>query len=432
MATAKNTVTPEVSYPATFRKHETDEVLSLLASKQSLTLVGMKRVGVSNFLRFLANHPEVNKPSKGSRERLFVYLDANDLTEISLRQYWLLLLKRLVDASINVPTSQAHIIPKRYDDLVKSGGSEDILLLEALKEVVNLYAQADINVIIILARFDRLLPVFSEQFFGNLQSIIETAGNHISYVFTSYLPFHILCPQIYFSGSFSMFAKPYYLLPAESKDSAVIVEAFEKQRNITLPKLLRDPVIKLAGGHVQLLQLCLVVINEEFLKHHPDEKTLLLALNSDERILLQCDEIFESLTKNEQQYLLAKSINAAEPSDYLIKTGIIESGGTHLAFSPIFNYYLQQKQKEKSVPFRPFSQLTRKESALLTYLNDKKSEICTRDELIGVVWPEFEDISDWALDQLVSRLRKKLDVLDGGMHIVTNRGQGYQLVDNDE
>ena len=64
-----------------------------------------------------------------------------------------------------------------------------------------------------------------------------------------------------------------------------------------------------------------------------------------------------------------------------------------------------------------------------TYFIDHKGEVCIRDNIIMAVWPEFEDISDWALDQLVSRLRRKLDSQEVPMKIKTNRGIGYQLVE---
>lgn len=416
-------ITPEARLPLTFRKQEVSDVLKLLEN-QSLTLVGMKRVGVSHFLRFLTYHPALRKNSK--KPQIIIYLDTNDLVELSGRQFWLLLLKRLYDIRYVLEEIEQQKIIEICTKLLETNTHEELFLLEGVKEVARIYASSNQRLVIIFARFDRLLPIFSEQFFGNLQSIVDIASQHIAYVFTTYLPFQALCSQIFFSASFSMFAKTYYLKPASQEDSLNIINLFESQRGITHPPRLKEQIVELAGGHIQLLQLCMVVLAEQIVSANADLKTLMLTLGSDERILLQCDEILESLTDKEQAYLLESKDQTN--SDYLLATGIV-GPDKQAVFSPLFAYYLERKLAEQAVPFRAFGQLTKKETMLLTYLTDHKGTVCSRDEIIIAVWPEFEDISDWALDQLVSRLRKKLAILHTRLQIKTNRGKGYQLVE---
>lgn len=429
MGKIEHSIIPEAVYPASFRHQETDDILTILRQHQSVTIVGMKRVGVSNFLRFITHNAIIRARLNNGKQTVFVYLDTNDLTEITLQQFWLLLLKRLYDTSTELPASKREKVEQIYQRTIATGNAEPLFLLEGIKEIATIYASSEHYLVIALARFDRLLPVFSETFFANLQSIVDIASEHITYIFTTYLPFSKLCREIYFAAKFSMFTKTYYLRPLAAEDLYFIIEAFERQRAINLPQEVKDILVHLSGGHVQLLQLCLIVVSEIHTSPNTDEGTLLLTLTPDERIGLQCDEILESLTPEEKSYLLAGQPSSQKASDYLIDTGIIIKNGAQKLFSPIFERYLQHKQKELSLPQYPFSDLTKKETLLLTYLVDHKGEICPRDEMIVAVWPEFEDISDWALDQLVSRLRRKLESQGAQMKIKTNRGKGYQLLE---
>lgn len=435
MASYLQRIIAETSYPLSFRKQATDDVLQVLSQHQSLTIVGMKRVGVSNFLRFITFNPKIHDRLQNGKLSSFIYLDTNDLASINIEQFWLLLLKRLVDAAAHLPDKQQQAIQAIYNKTILHTKTDILFLLEGVKEIAAVFVESKSYLVIVLARFDRLLPIFSEQFFANLQSIIDIAQEHISYIFTSYLPFSSLCPQIYTAASFSMLTKTYYLLPGDADDLYPIIEAFERQRGITIPKSVQESLIAVTGGHVQLLQLSLIVIAEQPISDKTTKNTLLLTLISDERIKLQCDEIFESLTDKEKQLLLPydakpeKDAQYTTPTSYLLETGIVRLvDGRPTLFAPIFTDYVENKQKESQEPQSLHKELTKKESILLNYLVEHTEEICPRDDIIAAVWPEFEDISDWALDQLVSRLRRKLQYI-GTMKIKTNRGRGYQLVE---
>jgi FHA domain-containing protein len=70
----------------------------------------------------------------------------------------------------------------------------------------------------------------------------------------------------------------------------------------------------------------------------------------------------------------------------------------------------------------------------LELLHQRAGQVCTRDEVIGVVWPGAEDVgvSEQAIDALVRRVRDRLAELDTHHHyIITVRGHGFRL-DNPE
>ena len=73
--------------------------------------------------------------------------------------------------------------------------------------------------------------------------------------------------------------------------------------------------------------------------------------------------------------------------------------------------------------------LAPKELALLTLLFERGGEICEKDEIARVVWPEYQGaVSDYNIETLVSRLRSRLNQAGGsGDAIVTLKKRGYRL-----
>jgi predicted component of type VI protein secretion system len=66
---------------------------------------------------------------------------------------------------------------------------------------------------------------------------------------------------------------------------------------------------------------------------------------------------------------------------------------------------------------------------LLQLLFDADGAVCSRDEIVEVVWPGTEGIgvSEQAIDALVRRLRDRLAELDNHNYVVTVRGHGFKL-----
>ena len=66
---------------------------------------------------------------------------------------------------------------------------------------------------------------------------------------------------------------------------------------------------------------------------------------------------------------------------------------------------------------------------LLELLYNSGGAVCSRDEIVGVVWPGTDGmgVSEQAIDALVRRLRDRLAELDDYEYIVTVRGHGFRL-----
>ncbi len=162
---------------------------------------------------------------------------------------------------------------------------------------------------------------------------------------------------------------------------------------------------------------------------------MLALLVSDERIKLESEELWESLTKEEKRVLLhvakKRHISAEEKlhTIYLWETGIItDLQGSVRVFSPLLEEYLLHLEPEESMSHGNIH-LTRKEHMLFMLLESHLGEICEREEIVERVWPEYKEfgVSDWAIDRLVARVRVKLREQKSKYEIVTIRTRGYKL-----
>jgi DNA-binding response OmpR family regulator len=75
---------------------------------------------------------------------------------------------------------------------------------------------------------------------------------------------------------------------------------------------------------------------------------------------------------------------------------------------------------------------TRQEYSILTLFLKNPGKVLTRDDIGAVLWGEssYEKYSDWAIDQLMSKLRKKLKEIGVNVEISTLRGRGYKFTQN--
>ncbi len=75
--------------------------------------------------------------------------------------------------------------------------------------------------------------------------------------------------------------------------------------------------------------------------------------------------------------------------------------------------------------------LSPKEYLLLAFLYDRRSQVCSKDDIGHAVWPEYEagGIFDYQIENLVRRLRTRIEVDPANPQLLfTVRGLGYKLM----
>ncbi|HEX7042500.1 MAG TPA: hypothetical protein VF189_04575, partial [Patescibacteria group bacterium] len=279
----------EMHYPLSFRVSDARLLGDNLKHRHNIELVGMKRVGISNFLRFFLYHKDIKRqylPQDG--KNLFIPVDLNNLIEREIFPFWRLTFKRIVDTVESSVFDNA--VKQKINDLfANSIQSGDLFLtFDGVRESLLLLVKENIYPTFFLLRFDRLSDVVTPEFFSNLQSLKDATNQKLSYVFTSYRELEKLAPDVLSKHEASTFTKVLYLKPGGKGDMEIMFDSIAEKYNLSVPPTLKDVLIDLSGGHLQYLQLSLTILHELTQKKKlPTEDEIVAAIEADERITLQ-------------------------------------------------------------------------------------------------------------------------------------------------
>lgn len=422
----------ESLYPLSFREKDAKALGEYLKNRKSVVLVGMKRVGISNFLRFFLYHDGIKKRYiNDNKKHLFIPIDLNDLVERELYPFWVLTLKRIEDAvqSSDLPADGKQYIDTLFLDSIQS--KDLFLTIDCIRKSLLYLVEHKIVPTIFFLRFDRMQNVVTPEFFANLQGLIDASHSNLSFVITSARSLESLAPEVFSRASISAFARTMYVGPGSSEDARVIFDYTAKKNNMKFTPESRKKILVIVDGYTQYLQFALSYLHEKK-KNNIDEK-LFDELIKDERIALQSEELWESLSSDEKDTLLhyfetgKTTEDEKNEASYLWNTGMIQEDGK--LFSPLFEEYVKNAVKTKKEPSQR-KELSKKEHLLLTLLEENRGALCERETIIQKVWPEVESygVSDWAVDRLVARLRQKLKQSNLKLEIVTVKTRGYKLL----
>lgn len=427
----------EQTFPITFRQHDCMVLGDHLRNRHSVMLIGMKRVGISNFLRFFLRHNDIVSTYISKEEKhLFIPVDLNDLIEREIVPFWTLTLKRIAD------TVHHSVLPEQVKKdiealFVTTIQSQDLFLtIDAVRKSMILLIENGILPTIFFLRFDRMKDSVNQQFFDNIQGLKDATNQKLTYVFTSFKSLDKLSPHAFSRASLSVFARNMYIKPATPQDAGIMSKTYEHKYKITLPDAQRAMLLSIVDGYVQYLQLALILLGEKKVSVTSSD-ALFTLLATDERILLQSEELWESVSKEEQAVLL--KIAKKQPLDdtekkvanYLWETGMVVTEGSQPAlFSTLFGYFLTQKVGVPYIESTGGSDFTKKEHQLFQFLHANENDICEREQIVEAVWPEVEGsgVSDWAIDRLVARVRSKMKLQKSPYEIQTIKTRGYKLI----
>jgi DNA-binding winged helix-turn-helix (wHTH) protein len=420
----------ETSYPISFRQKDAKALGEQIKNRHSVVLIGMKRVGISNFLRFFLNHKDIQKIYIGdSKKHLFIPVDLNDLVEREVFPFWVLTQKRILDA-VEKNNISAKVKKEIETLFMASIQSQDLFLtIDSVRKSLLFLIEEGFLPTIFFLRYDRMQNALTLEFFNNLQGLVTATDHNLSYVFTSVRELDSLSESLTKSQSYA-FAHNIYIKPAVHEDIQTIYDVMNKNYRLKLSDNLKRELLRAVDGYAQYLFFALIYLLEHK-NNLPKPNELFTQLAEDERISLQSEELWESLSSSEQDILIkmheGQKISKEEKNlaNYLFRTGIISDEGV---FSPLFSFYVQDKIHERKISDNKV-ELTRKENLFLNLLLSQNNEVCERELIIQTVWPEAESlgVSDWAIDRLVARLRTKLKTQNSKHEIITVKSRGYKL-----
>jgi hypothetical protein len=230
----------------------------------------------------------------------------------------------------------------------------------------------------------------------------------------------------------------YYSLYDEAETIRFIEHMCEKW-SITISSTVQKKIARACGGWMWLINHILRTLRDS--PHTPLEEIY----QSDE-MQFKVGDIYRSLIPSDQSYLKEttthsdKSDASAQASEvYLYKIGILKNNQIS---SDLFDEYIRRQQTSLKLTARDNhiflnevnidATFSRKERKILLLLLANLHTVVSR-ELVGETgWSQMDEgYTDWALDNLIARLRKKLTSLGLPKDVIqTERNAGYKITIN--
>ncbi len=406
-----------------------ESLTAFLEQRKSVAFIGMKRVGINAFLRqYLRRRKNegvlrVGAAHTAPRPPLLIPIDLNNLVERNLYALWTLTLKTLLD-SVHEHLENQSVREQSEALFTQSIQLRDVFFAtHAVQRLLDHLSENGRPVTLFFLRFDRLQQVITNEFIFNLHGLKDRLPS-LSYVVTSYRPLHELVPHVFPQSSAQSFFAQQFILPLNQEEQESFLPRLHKAHEVSCSPQVMQELKRLCGGHVQYLQLATL-----HLKNTPDlweeAARLETSLRTDENIMLLSEEIFTSLTADEQKYLKNLSQSNELAPDYLQQSGILNAQGD--IFSPLFFWSIHHSMRTNK---KDLSEFTKKEQRFFDCLLGEKGNLVTRNAIIEAVWQEESElgVSDWAVDRLAARVRRKLLAQRSPYQLQTVVSRGYKLL----
>jgi hypothetical protein len=331
-------------------------------------------------------------------------------------------------------TDSVAVIEKRAQDGLRRQGvtGEEGSLEEACDGLIRLGHEVYFFVI-----FPRVLTHAVCEFVGRLNTLIKLQSRVAATIFieadVARKPYVELL-----KANHKLIQNVYYLPVYSLEEARHFVKRVAKDWQVRINPQLVEQIVEECGGFLWLLREAVRLIR--------DGKDLSQVRSGEyPGMKMRLEYIAGLLTKREKAALLAM-INRGEREvvepirNYLVYTGLVIAKGKKWALAcPLLKPYLEKAIKVGNVFKDERGQiwfgeqlvdatLTAKELVMMRTLLTYRGQIVSRDDLAKAVWGFNweEEYSDWALDQVVSRLRKALEKLGLPKEIIiTKKGQGW-------
>jgi len=284
--------------------------------------------------------------------------------------------------------------------------NKESLILDEIKTAIRNQLISNDRLVFVFNRFDYLEPIYSQNFFDNLRLIRDIDRAKITMVFASSKPIYEIAPN-YLRDCYSLFSVVKYLKPYSQEDLRKIMGLDKSE--LLLDKSARPKAMRLSGGHHSLLQ--------NLIRCQSLDNPL-----GDPMVNLMIKEIYGSLNYKRQNILKAIVMgkNPNQVDKYLIDIGFVNKARSdYFLFTPLLHDFVSRNSKAR---------LPSKERRLFKILENNAGKIVPKDEIIEFVWGvNYEDVSDWALNSLIYRLRKNRTFQDSGYTIESHKSDGYSL-----
>ena len=438
----------ESLYPDTSRFSEIEKALSFVKKGNSAQLVGLPGVGRSNLLGLLTYNTNVRIKHLSENQKWFHFVLCNfsEIRKKPLFEATKFIFLSLVDSLRDRKMSEY----QRLNEIFKESASanDELVLFQGLKRAIDyLCIEKELTVVFLFDRFEEYISEISTDFFANLRILRNRAKYRFSIIFSLNRPLEDLIEPMLFADFYEFLAGNIIYLPLLDKPGLDFrISYLKKVSNKQFSNETIKTIIDLTAGHGKLTRLCLEAVSSQDLRFTIyDLRKSLLGQKSIKGALY---EIWSSLLPEEQMGIMNKESGIG--NEFLENVGLIQNGKISI---PLFEEFISTMKQLSNLPVGrqgetiqydavtneikrgdiPLSDiLTSSEFRLLKFLLENPDKIIEREEIIKCVWSDSkstEGVTDQALDQLIFRLRKKIeDDPNNPRHLQTLKGRGIRFV----
>lgn len=437
----------ESYYPDNTRFEEVKKILNFIKEGNSCQVVSAAGVGRSNLLDLLSYNRNIRIKHLGENQKNFhfVLLNFSEIRKRPLSDATKFIFLGILDSLRERGMKKDHeYINKIFKE--SNEFNDELVLFQGLKKTVDyLSVEKNLSLILLFDRFEEYVPSLTSEFFANLRVLRNRAKYHFSVVFSLNRPLEDLIEPLLFADFFEFVAGRVIYLPIQDKAGLMFrISHLEKVSGKTIDKKTIDKIISLTNGHGKLTILSLETVLSLDGKMPSIKEQLIEHLLSQRPIRSSLFAIWNSLNPSEQQFFID---NNQEPI-FLEKIDLCYDGKATI---PLFEEFIKHdifpsfgKNKDEKIIYDQNTteikigdiiisdQLTASEFKLLRYLIINKEKVVGKEEIINAVWAEKTTtlgVTDQALDQLIFRLRKKIENNPNKPdHILTVKGRGFKFI----
>lgn len=367
-------------HPIDFRMEETGMVYTRWRASESVSVVGVGSVGKSNFLMHLAN-PKISHTMIASDPHLFqvILIDPRPLVTLSEtstnyeqvagRLGYELLFHRIYSCFYNsefLSAKEQHYLTELYSEL--QNGTTPLLAYAGLRYLelgLDLLMLKGIQLVFIFDDFELMLRKLPVSFFVMLRCLRDAYKRQICFLTFTRMPLaetidkynidpieieqfiELFYSNIVFLGSYN------------SRDSYRMLNDLARRHNREYPDYVKNFLLWASGGFAGLLRAAF----QEMVRLGEPDLTSILTKSSEyvatlaqtTSVRIECTTIWQSLTSNEQEILLAalglvkfnEDEHTANAAEYLVRKSLLTaSSGTLTISPPLFHYYVAEQSAE--------------------------------------------------------------------------------------
>lgn len=430
----------EALYPEDTRFEEVQKLLGFIKAGNSCQLIAAPAVGRSSVMGLLAYNKTVRIKHLGENQKWFHFVHM-DFSEVKKRPLYDVTKFMLLSIAYSLSERNKQEEYAAVNQFLKEGleFNDELVLFQSLKKAIDYLAiEKELTIVLLFDRFEHYLPEVEEQFFLNLRILRNRAKYRFSCVFSINRPLEDLLEVATMSEFYEYIEG--HMVYLRLYDAVGIQFRFSYTEKVSEKKAAestKEEIIRLTGGHGKLVRLA----HEGILAEEKVPENLHEFLQKKPSMTTALAELWNFLNPAEQYYL--KNIStASEPIPYLENIEIVRDKkliiplfsdyieGIDVSLAQQFTYNAEQNEICKGG--EPISDtLSPSEFRLLRYLILHAERVSEKEELINAIWNDSqtqEGVTDQALDQIIYRLRKKIEAdPNNPQYLLTIKGRGVRF-----